>query len=98
MVSRRKSSYYTRSLEKLDGRVLTYPKDIIVEIILFFQNLYTEKNSSRPLIDVLDWCSIPLDKAQLMMRQIKEKEICIVVIRFDADKAPSLDGFNVVFY
>uniref|UniRef100_A0A2N9IM68 30S ribosomal protein S13, chloroplastic n=1 Tax=Fagus sylvatica TaxID=28930 RepID=A0A2N9IM68_FAGSY len=82
----------------INGVLTTDQEAIKAEISGFYQHLYIEDTTWRPLLDGLSFSSISPEEASWLERPFEEEEICKVVSNMNGDKAPGLDGFPVSFY
>jgi hypothetical protein len=82
----------------INGVLTTDQEAIKAEIFGFYQHLYIEDTSWRPLLDGLSFSSISPEEASWLERPFEEEEICKVVSNMNGDKATGPDGFPVSFY
>lgn len=68
------------------------------EIVSFYNSLYKEPFSWRPLLDDLAFDSISSVKADWIERPFEEEEVSGVVWSLNKDKALGLDGFTLAFF
>ena len=75
----------------------TDPDAIFEHITLFYNRLFTEEESQRPLLDGLDLFMISDEDVVCLERSFDEDEVGGVVFGFKGDKAPGPDGFTMGF-
>uniref|UniRef100_A0A2N9HC79 Reverse transcriptase domain-containing protein n=1 Tax=Fagus sylvatica TaxID=28930 RepID=A0A2N9HC79_FAGSY len=71
---------------------------IKAEISGFYQQLYIEDTTCRPLLDGLAFSPISPAEASWLERPFEEEEIFKVISNMNGDKAPDPDGFPMSFY
>ena len=54
--------------------------------------------SHRPVLDDVEFSSIPVEDANWLDRPFEEEEVLRVINDFNGDKAPSPDGFSMAFF
>ena len=67
-------------------------------IINFYKSLFTDGGVRRPMLDGINFNSLDEEEAAWLERPFDEEEIFEVVIAFNGDKAPGLDGFPLSFF
>ena len=88
------------SIDRLmvDGVLSLDPATIADCISQFYRQLYFEDVAHRPILDDVDFSSILVKDASWLDRPLEEKEVFGVINDFNGDKAPSPDGFSMVFF
>ena len=88
------------SIDRLmvDGVLSLDPAAIADYISQFYRQLYFEDVAHRPILDDVDFSSILVKDASWLDRPLEEKEVFGVINDFNGDKAPSPDGFSMVFF
>ena len=69
-----------------------------MQILGFFQHLYTEDTNYKPLLDGLPLSSISTEEAKWLERSFEEEEVFNVVSNMSGDKALGPDGFPITFF
>jgi hypothetical protein len=82
----------------IGGKLSTNQAEISEHIGQFYQQLYTEQFSWRPLLDGLSFDSILENEASWLERDFEEEEVRKVVAAMDDDKPPGPDGFSMAFF
>ena len=82
----------------INGVLSTDQDAIKAEISGFYQQLYIEDTTCRPLLDGLAFFSISPAEASWLERPFEEEEICKLVSNMNGDKASGPDGFPMSFY
>jgi hypothetical protein len=75
--------------------------EIGVHIVQFYQKLFTEQCRWRPMVDGISFDFVLESEASWLDRAFEEEEeeeVRKVVLAMVKDKAPSLDGFSMVFF
>jgi hypothetical protein len=73
--------------------------EIGVHIVQFYQKLFTEQCRWRPMVDGISFDFVLESEASWLDRAFEEEEeVRKVVSAMVKDKAPSLDGFSMVFF
>ena len=95
---------YIKKLHIATGKLITDPKEILLEEKRFYEDLYTERNH-RDLEDVDNEFVKPklLPRLSQMQREscegkLKEEECKAVLKTFKNNKSPGNDGLTVEFY
>jgi hypothetical protein len=66
-------------------------------VVQYYQTLFSEKHSWRPLLDDLSFDTILESEASWLERPFEEEEARKVVFTLKGDKAPGPDGFSMAF-
>ena len=82
----------------MDGIVHETNKEIRDNVVSFYEDLYQEKESWRPLMDGLDFHSIGAAESSHLERKFDREEVFQVLKDLQGDKAPSPDGFSMAFF
>jgi hypothetical protein len=90
--------YNSISTLSINGELSTDPDAISDHITLFYNRLFTEEESQRPLLDGLDFSMISDEDAAWLERSFDDDEVVGVVMGFNGDKAPGPDGFTMGFF
>jgi hypothetical protein len=76
-----------------------FDPDVISDpITLFYNRLFTEEESQRPLLDGLDFSMISDEDVAWLECSFDDDEVVGVVLGFNGDKAPGSDGFTMGFF
>ena len=67
-------------------------------MVVFYQKLYTETETWRPVVDDLNFDNIGVVESGLLEWRFEKEEILQVVCDMDGDKALGLDGFTMTFF
>ncbi|KAG6424338.1 hypothetical protein SASPL_114755 [Salvia splendens] len=75
------------------------PRDIKIEMLRFFKDLYSQKSTRRVHIDTSMLPKISSSQAQILEMKPTREEISLALKECDSDtnKAPGYDGFNFKF-
>ena len=68
------------------------------QVVGFYKSLYRESESWRPTIDGLEFANLDEIDRLSLEREFEKKEITEALQGAEGDKAPSLDGFTMVFF
>ena len=94
--------YNSISTLSINGELSTDPdaiSDAISDhITLFYNWLFTEEESQRPLLDGLDFSMISDEYVAWLERSFDDDEVVGVVLGFNGDKALGPDGFTMGFF
>ncbi len=82
---------------KINGEISKNPAEIQEHIVKFYNNLYFENYSWRPMVDGLSFLSIDEDESIWLERDFEE-EVWDVIRELNGDKAPGPDGFTMAFF
>ena len=78
---------------------MSYDKEaILTSITQFYQDLYLEGVSRRPMLDGLEFSIISNEDSDWLGRPFEEEEVLGVIQGFNGDKAPGPDGFSLAFF
>ena len=90
----------TNTIGKLliDGVSSTNQDEIRDHIARFYEHLYMEDDSRRPILDGIEFTSIPIEEVTWLDRPFEEREIEEVVRGCKGDKALGPDGFSLAFF
>jgi hypothetical protein len=83
---------------EVDGIVHETDKEIRDNVVSFYEDLYQEKESWRPLVDGLDFHSIGATESSHLERKFDRDEVFQVLKDLQGDKAPGPDGFSMAFF
>jgi len=72
--------------------------EIQKHIVQYFNKLYFEQCSWRPMVDGLSFLSIDADESIWLEREFEEKEVWDVVKDLNGDKVLRPDGFTMAFF
>ena len=76
-----------------------FDPDVISDpITLFYNRLFTEEESQRPLLDGLDFSMISDEDVAWLECSFDDDEVDGVVLGINGDKALSPDGFTMGFF
>jgi len=64
----------------------------------FYKKLYEEDHPTRPFLEGLVYDSISEDDACDLLREFSKEEVWKAINDLGKEKAPGLDGFNIVFF
>ncbi|KAL5539045.1 hypothetical protein UlMin_044773 [Ulmus minor] len=78
--------------------VLTDQREIVSEIVLFFENLYKEGSTGWWAFEEIIWGRIFDERAEWLERPFEEEEIKKTVFGCDREKCPGPDGFTGGFF
>ena len=82
----------------IDGEVSTQQAAIKEHIVQFYEQLYTEGEFQRPLLDGLEFNGLAEEDLEGLDRPFSEEEVFNVVKNFNGDKSPGPDGYSMAFY
>jgi exonuclease III len=82
----------------INGISSTNQDEIRDHISQFYEQLYKENGSRRPMLDGIQFASISEEEAAWLDRPFEESEIVHVVQGCNGDKAPGPDGFSLAFF
>jgi hypothetical protein len=82
----------------IDGEVSTQQAAIKEHIVQFYEQLYTEGELQRPLLDGLEFTGLAGEDLEGLDRPFSEEEVFNVVKNFIGDKSPGPDGYSMAFY
>jgi hypothetical protein len=82
----------------IDGVVTNNQANIKNHVVRYYESLFTEHYSWRPMMDNLGFDSLDAGEAARLETPFEEKEVLEVVKGMDRDKAPRLDSFSMVFF
>ena len=82
----------------IDGEVSTQQTAIREHIVQFYEQLYTEGEFQRPLLDGLEFNGLGGEDLEGLDRPFSEEEVFNVVKNFNGDKSPGPDGYSMAFY
>ena len=88
---------HLRTLE-VDGVVFEEEPEVTNQVVQFYKNLYQESEGWRSFVEGLEFDRIGDMERIWLERKFEREEILQVVSELDGDKAPSLNGFTMVFY
>jgi hypothetical protein len=83
---------------EVDGIVHETDKEIRDNVVSFYEDLYQEKESWRPLVDGLDFHSIGTAESSHLERKFDREEVFQVLKDLQGNKAPGPDGFSMAFF
>ncbi|KAL5553097.1 hypothetical protein UlMin_040498 [Ulmus minor] len=95
MVSFWKSKNVINRIVKEDETVLTDQREIVGEIVSFFENLYKERGLGWWDFEDINWGRIAQERAFWLERPFEEEEIKKAVFEIDREKSPGPDGYTV---
>jgi hypothetical protein len=90
--------YNSISTLSINGELSTNPAAISDHITLFYDRLFTEEESQRPLLDGLDFSMISDEDVAWLELSFDDDEVVGVVLGLNGDKAPGPDGFTMGFF
>lgn len=93
-IRRRKNNI---SVLEIEGEKITDPEKIKKEAILFYRNLFSEKNRTRPFFSHLSFNQISETQANDLIAPFSHTEIDEAVASCNPSKSPGPDGFNFHF-
>jgi hypothetical protein len=67
-------------------------------IVEFYEQLYTEGEFQRPLLDGIEFSGLSGEDLEGLNRPFSEEEVLNVVKNFNGDKSPGPDGYSMAFY
>jgi hypothetical protein len=67
-------------------------------LVSFYNELFSEDEVRRPLLDGLSFSSIDEEDSLVLDRSFTEEEVLEVVKVMAGDKAPGPDGFSMAFF
>ena len=82
----------------INGEMSSDKEAISTSITQFYQDLYLEGVSRRPLLDGLEFSMISNEDSDWLGRPFEEEEVLRVIQRFNGDKVPDQDGFSMAFF
>ena len=100
-IKERRASNTIYDLQDADGKRHNKADEIQAEIIHYFQKLQGTATNYLQMIDRNIMRSDPQvdnNNAQNLIREISEEDIKRALFEMDDNKAPGVDGFNVVFF
>ena len=83
---------------EVDGVLYEDEEEVRSKVVHFYQSLYTELDTWRPSMDGLEFTSIEEDERLELERDFSKEEVVKVLQEMEGDKAPSPDGFTMVFF
>ena len=98
MVSFWKSKNIINRIVKEDETVLTDQREIVGEIVSFFENLYKEGDLGWWDFKEINWGRIAQANALWLERPFEEEEIKKAVFEIDREKSPGPDGYTGAFF
>ena len=90
--------YNSISSLRINGDMSTDKEAISTSITQFYQDLYQEGVSRRPMLDGLEFSMISNEDSDWLGRPFEEEEVLGVIQGFNGDKAPGPDGFSMAFF
>ena len=76
----------------------TNKEAISTDITQFYQDLYQEGVSRRPMLDGLEFSMISNEDSVWLGHPFKKEEVLGVIQGFNGDKAPGPDGFSMASF
>ncbi|KAL5548946.1 hypothetical protein UlMin_004177 [Ulmus minor] len=98
MVSYWRNKNVINRIIREDELVLTDQREIVNEIVSFYENLYKETSTGWWDFEEITWGSISVERAEWLERPFEEEEIKKVVFGCDREKSPGPDGFTGGFF
>ncbi|KAL5543460.1 hypothetical protein UlMin_007244 [Ulmus minor] len=98
MVSYWRNKNVINRIIREDELVLTDQREIVNEIVSFYENLYKETNTGWWDFEEITWGSISVERAEWLERPFEEEEIKKAVFGCDREKSPGPDGFTGDFF
>jgi hypothetical protein len=83
---------------RINGAMSSDPVEINEHIVQYYDKLYIEQSTWRPRVDGLSFSSIDAKESIWLEWEFEEQEVWDVVRDLNGDKAPSPDGFTMVFF
>ena len=93
LLSSRKSKNFISKIELDNGEVLTREKDIIREVVCFFERLYSYEVLVYNGFDGVAWDGIESFLSSWIERLFTEDKVKDAIFDCDGNKAPGPDGF-----
>ena len=90
--------YNTIDSLHIDGVLSSNPVAIREHATNYFESMFDESLSWRLKLDDLEFDSLSEDEAASLEAPFLENEVNDVIFEMDGDKAPSPDGFFLVFF
>ncbi|RVX22528.1 Transposon TX1 uncharacterized 149 kDa protein [Vitis vinifera] len=94
----RRNRKFIKSLISERGETLSNIEVISVEIVNFFENLYSKPEGDSWRIEEIDWAPISGESAVWLDRQFSEEEVRMAVFQLNKEKTPDPDGFTIAVY
>uniref|UniRef100_A0A2N9IZD1 Reverse transcriptase domain-containing protein n=1 Tax=Fagus sylvatica TaxID=28930 RepID=A0A2N9IZD1_FAGSY len=82
----------------VDGVVYEEESEIREKVVHFYESLYQESETWRPMVDGLEFDGITATESALLERKFGKDEVLQVVKDLQGDKAPGPDGFTMAFF
>ncbi|KAL5541335.1 hypothetical protein UlMin_044595 [Ulmus minor] len=98
MVSYWRNKNVINRIIREDELVLTDQREIVNEIVSFYENLYKETSTGWWDFEEINWGSISVERAEWLERPFEEEEIKKAVFGCDREKSPGPDGFTGGFF
>jgi hypothetical protein len=83
---------------KVDGVVFEEESEIREKVVHFYESLYQESETWRPMVDEIEFDVITANESALLERQFDKDEVLQVVKDLQGDKALGPDGFTMAFF
>ena len=90
--------YNSISSLMINGVLSTDKETISTGITQFYQDLYQEGGSRRPMLDGLEFSMISTEDSDWLGRPFEEEEVLGVIQGFNGDKAPGPNGLSMAFF
>ena len=81
-----------------DGKLVTNPKEILVEQKKFYQQLYTKDSNIEFKLINEQQTEMDLEKKEQLDKMISFEEVTAAVKALKRSVTPGIDGLNVKFY
>ncbi|KAL5575065.1 hypothetical protein UlMin_016764 [Ulmus minor] len=94
MVSYRRNKNVINRIIREDELVLTDQREIVNEIVSFYENLYKETSTGWWDFEEITWGSISVERAEWLEQPFEEEEIKKAAFGCDREKSPGPDGFT----
>uniref|UniRef100_A0A2N9I5R6 Reverse transcriptase domain-containing protein n=1 Tax=Fagus sylvatica TaxID=28930 RepID=A0A2N9I5R6_FAGSY len=82
----------------VDGVVYEEESEIREKVVHFYESLYQESETWRPMVDGLEFDGISATESALLEHKFGKDEVLQVVKDLQGDKAPGPDGFTMAFF
>ena len=94
--SHRRNNYLGNLM--VDGVVYEDEAKMVAQVVCFYQKLYKETETWRPVVDDLNFDTIGELESGLLERRFEKDEILQVVRDMEGDKALGPDGFTMALF
>ena len=82
----------------VDGVVYEEESEIREKVVHFYESLYQESKTWRPMVDGLEFDRITVTESALLEHKFEKDEVLQVVKDLQGDKAPGPDSFTIAFF